>query len=392
MEGFSRPTAERAAAGGTPIGRRRRQRIVLLEEAVAAYSVALQASAVPEATRRTYAAGLKLLVAYAQQTGKAALKDLSVALVRGTMVAAMDPRVPHQHNWKGGEVIAAIVAASSRGLARWLVDQGVPNVEDLSRVKLPKSPERIQPRVQANEFQLIEAAICRRLLMPSGSRLQPRWIVMRDLALVNLMADSALRAAELCALDTDDLDLENGTVTVQQGKGRKPRVLSIEDSDPLERHGGPALKALRDYMVLRCTLPGVALWIGNKHQRLTTSSLRRIILGWCQEAGLEGNRPPHTFRRGWFTDAYHGDPRNLPVLTKRMGWSAASKDLIRRYTSGADMDWARTELQPSMSNQWRRTKPPPRQTQKPSTGNLTGNPTRATESRTDDYGQFNRKG
>jgi integrase/recombinase XerD len=46
---------------------------------------------------------------------------------------------------------------------------------------------------------------------------------VRDKAIVLLMADTGLRASEVCHLNWGDLNMENGLVRVRQGKGQKDR-------------------------------------------------------------------------------------------------------------------------------------------------------------------------
>jgi hypothetical protein len=46
----------------------------------------------------------------------------------------------------------------------------------------------------------------------------------------------------------------------------------------------------------------------------------------------------HAFRRGHFTLAYLADPRELPLLVARMGWSEQSHNMLNVYTHGAMLD------------------------------------------------------
>lgn len=48
--------------------------------------------------------------------------------------------------------------------------------------------------------------------------------MIRDAARLALLYGSGLRRAEAAGLDIEDLDRENGAITVRAGKGRKDRI------------------------------------------------------------------------------------------------------------------------------------------------------------------------
>jgi integrase/recombinase XerD len=199
--------------------------------------------------------------------------------------------------------------------------EGIPT-PDLSSLRHVKQPQRIQPRLTGSEFYALEQALGSRLLR----RRAPRFLVARDTAIIQVLVETGLRAAEMCALDVGDLNYGEGTIHVRRGKGAKDRILSIVDPDPDETDGGAVLRALADYLAHREKLPGAllepALWLSTKGNRLDPGALRAMLGHLCREAGIRGNRPPHAFRRAWFSASYQADPNSLPVLSARMGWTA----------------------------------------------------------------------
>lgn len=304
------------------------------------------------ATVRTYRNQLRWLVRFAAQTGKTNLADLTPDLVRSAMAAKMATRRRGEQSFKGGEAAAHSLVMAARCMATWLRKQGVP-VADLSVVKARKPPERVQPRVHHEEFQAIEQAILRRLV--DADRLMPRVAIARDLALIHLLAETGLRASEVCGMTVDAVNFEQGTVLVY-GKGRKERELSIVDPD--DPRGGLALKLLAEWIRARTTIQGTArhdwLWVSLRGNPLSVSDLRdSVIAPLCREAGLSGNRPPHAFRRFAFTESYLADPKLVNVLADRMGWSDKSRqDMINVYTRGAKVELARSTPIPSVVGRW----------------------------------------
>lgn len=301
-------------------------------------------------TIRGYTGHLKWLVGFAAKRGTMQLADLTPELLRAAMAHKQLPT--RALNWQGGESTAKGLAAAVRRMARWLNVQGVP-VADLSMVRAPRAPERIQPRLRQDEFKALEGAILRRLV--STDRRAPRLAIARDLALIYLLADTGLRASEVCAMTIRAVDFATGAVLVVRGKGKKQRALSVVDPD--DPSGGITLRLLADWVEMRATVCGASrtnrLWISMRGNPLNRESLRRVLLRLCLDAGLDGNRPPHAFRRASFTERYLESPESIRVLAARMGWSDKSHHMIDVYTRGAEVELARTTPVASLSARWR---------------------------------------
>lgn len=345
-ESRSRDPRSRARGKGTP---------VLIRDAIDGYVLGLEAKRASPSTIRLYGIMLRRVAAFAAAQGRFRVDELTLDVARGAVADAMGRQATRARgaNWKGGEATAYAIVCALRAFSIAARSDGVP-LPDLARMQLPRVPERIQPRLTADEFRALEAAVLRRLM--TGYAL--RFVVARDLALLSFLADTGLRASECCNLNVEDLDLEEGVVTVHRGKGDKPRMLSIRDDDPHEREGGPTMRALRDYLGYMAQTFGRsrrqrALWVTRTGARITTSGLRRVLATLCEAAGIDGNRPPHAFRRGYFSAEYRDRPTSLPVLKQRMGWSPKSHHMVEVYTRGAEIDLARDQPQPLVSKRWR---------------------------------------
>lgn len=323
---------EASSSSGHPLGGRR----VRLDDAITYFLHEWAAEGPSPNTVRTYAGQLKWFSAWAVANHKPLLSDLTPQLLRAAMVARMANAADHSQNYRGGEAAAHNMAHATRTFTRWLLAQGIA-AADLEVVKIPRVPERVQPRLRANEFNALESAVLRRLV-DTGRRV-PRVAVARDLALIYFLADTGLRASEVCALNLKSLDFERGCVLVK-GKGNKERVLSL--LDPSDPQGGVTLRLLRDWLIARGTVRLNArnqqLWTSVRGHPLSTQELRRILASLCESAGLDSSRPPHAFRRATFTEGYLADPTAIRVLAARMGWSPKSHQMIDIYTRGANMD------------------------------------------------------
>jgi integrase/recombinase XerC len=115
-------------------------------------------------------------------------------------------------------------------------------------------------------------------------------LVIRDLAMLELLYSSGLRLAELVALDLVDIDHREQIVRVT-GKGDKTRVL------PVGRH---ALTALEAWLKVRSAKPGEsAMFTGRGGRRLGARAVQQRISRLARARGLPGNLHPHTLRHSF---------------------------------------------------------------------------------------------
>lgn len=80
---------------------------------------------------------------------------------------------------------------------------------------MPKKPKKLRPTIPLEAVESMLAA-AQRGPCPT-----------RDRALMLLLLDTGPRVSELCRLDIKDLDLEEGKMTILNGKGEKDRMVSI---------------------------------------------------------------------------------------------------------------------------------------------------------------------
>lgn len=307
-------------------------------------------------TVQLYKASLARLESFAKANGHPKLLDLTPNLLRSAAAAEMNAEPAEDsdraHNWRGGEGMAVAIIAATRCMLRRLHEE-FPDLAlpDISMVKTPRVPRRIQPRLQDGEYARLESTLKLRLLRDRV----PRFLIARDLAILTLLGNTGLRADECSNLDVGDVDLNEGVIRVRRGKGNKWRILSVRDPDPAERDGGEVVRSLADYLTWRerwmARADSPALWVTLKGNRLNPTELRRMLNELCHEAGIDGNRPPHAFRRAYFTEQYRDAPNSLPVLIERMGWE--SDAMVKTYTRGVDVELARRIALPLQSKKWR---------------------------------------
>jgi site-specific recombinase XerC len=96
-------------------------------------------------TVRDYSQALKRLVGFCARLDRVHVADLDADLLRSAIREKLEEREGRSPLYKGGEASARALACATRKLASWLLAQGMP-VADLSGIRAPRVPERIQPR------------------------------------------------------------------------------------------------------------------------------------------------------------------------------------------------------------------------------------------------------
>jgi integrase/recombinase XerC len=117
----------------------------------------------------------------------------------------------------------------------------------------------------------------------------------RDRAMLEALYSAGLRVSELVGLNLDDLDLDDGLVTVR-GKGKRERLALL---------GDPARKAIRGWLEERATLlngrEDAALFLNRFGRRLTTRSVARLLEKYIAQTGIDRRSSPHTLRHSFAT-------------------------------------------------------------------------------------------
>lgn len=115
---------------------------------------------------------------------------------------------------------------------------------------------------------------------------------LRDRAIMEVFYSSALRNTELRKLELGDVDLQRLEIRVQQGKGRKPRVLPL--GEPAGVWVEKYLREGRSFF-LRERDPGF-LFLSSHGLGMSSESLSQLVRKYTQAAGLSKRVTPHLLR------------------------------------------------------------------------------------------------
>lgn len=193
---------------------------------------------------------------------------------------------------------------------RYLVREGELSASPLDGLSTPRR-EQYLPKVLSAEQ--VEGLLERPL---PGKRL----LVLRDLAIFELIYSCGLRVSELTGLDLGSVDLVEATVRVL-GKGRKERLLPV---------GRQACVALRAYLELRGEGGREEpLFINLRGGRLTARSVQRNLKKRLLQFGLPTDVTPHALRHSFATHLLDAGA-DLRAIQELLGH--ASLSTTQRYT------------------------------------------------------------
>jgi integrase/recombinase XerD len=206
---------------------------------------------------------------------------------------------------------AARMLSSVRGLHRFLLAEGVVEVDVAADVKPPKLPSSLPKAITIAQMESVLAAT-------DGDEHQQ----LRDKALLELLYATGARISEAVALNVDDV--LDGDVVRLFGKGNKQRIVPV---------GSYAQAAIEAYLVrvrpvfsARGTATP-ALFLGARGQRMSRQNAWLIIRAAAERAKLGIEISPHTFRHSFATHLLAGGA-DVRVVQELLGHASVATTQI----------------------------------------------------------------
>jgi site-specific recombinase XerD len=259
-------------------------------------------------TIRTYTAGLNAYVTWCEAQGLPV--ELSPGQVAKFMAGLFD-----------GGAEAATVLSRQRGVRRfsaWLAAEDE-TPDPLDRMKPPKLDEKIPPYVPPDALAALLATCSSRSFHD-----------VRDRAIITLMAESMVRAAELLDMTADGVSPRQRTAVVERGKGGRGRVVaySAQTARDLDRY----LRARASHRLAG----GPWLWLPvkrSKQPRLTYDGLYTSLRRRALAADPPFRLHPHMLRATGAI-AFRARGGQVTSLMALGGWSDIS--MVQRYIRAAE--------------------------------------------------------
>ena len=162
---------------------------------------------------------------------------------------------------------------------------------------------------------------------------------VRDRLILLMMLDTGLRAAELLALNFENVNHITGTLQIMHGKGDKFRVVYL---------GKKSRIALRSYY-RRIKHNEGALIVGVHGERLTYTGLRLLLKRRARKAGV-AYQSPHSFRRLFALTMLRN---GIDVFSLQLLMGHADFQMLRRYLKQAGSDLQEAHNQASPVDKWK---------------------------------------
>ena len=183
-------------------------------------------------------------------------------------------------------------------------------------------------------FRLYEMDIADKIQLPKVEKALPTFLNFgemetlltsifkkRDLAIVRLLYASGLRVSELVNLNKDSI--EENRIHVKSGKGKKDRVVFIDDG---------TVQLINDYVHGRDD-EDPALFVNQRGTRLTDRYIEILVKRHAKRAGIKKKVTPHTLRHTFATHLLQ-NKANIMVIKDLLGHASLSTTQI--YTHVTD--------------------------------------------------------
>ena len=282
-----------------------------MTEAAEAYATQLSSvRRLSPATVRAYAADLRDLAAVA---GDVEVTEVDLELLRDWLWRATER----------GDARTTIArrTASVRGFFAWALEAGLVETDPTVRLVAPKRGRALPHVATAGTLDDVLAAA-------SARAADGDVIALRDAAVLELLYAAALRVAELCGADLDDLDRGRNTIRVV-GKGSKERIVP---------YGAAAAHALDSYLTrARPALAArgagsPALFLGARGGRLGTRAAYDIVSRALAPAVGADTIGPHALRHSAATHLLDGGA-DLRTVQELLGHASLGTTQIYTHVS-----------------------------------------------------------
>ena len=170
--------------------------------------------------------------------------------------------------------------ATVRSFFSYLVRENVVKSNPMVGLSAPKAERKLPSPLDVDQItQLL-----------NGDTDKP--VLIRDLAMIELIYSSGLRLAELVSLNIDDIDFKEGVVPVT-GKGSKTRVLPV---------GKFAVERVKQWLGVRdamCKSSQRALFVSQLGKRISERNVQERFRLWGVRHGMDSRIHPHRLRHSF---------------------------------------------------------------------------------------------
>ena len=264
-------------------------------------------------TIRAYIGDLESLLTHLETIGVTDISQLELVHLRSWLA--------NQQVKGGARTTLSRRAVSVRLFTKWAVKNKY-LAKDVSATLATPKGHRTLPEV----LDIADAKTAMDSLATRASE-EETPISLRDVAMVELLYATGARVAELCGLDTSDIDYDRQTIRVL-GKGNKERSIPL---------GNPAMKALNVWLkegrdLIKNSSSGSAVFLGARGKRIDQRTVRTVVYNALQAIeGIE-RMGPHALRHSAATHLLEGGA-DLRTVQEILGHASLATTQIYTHVS-----------------------------------------------------------
>lgn len=209
--------------------------------------------------------------------------------------------------------------ATLKSFHSFLVREGACKRNPTETVPMPRKPQRLPDVLSVDQ-------VCALVESVDGTDARS----LRDRAMLEVLYGCGLRVSELCGLDCDRVDLNEGFLLVM-GKGGKERIVPV--SGEAEKALSRYLREGRMQLVRPYAKPTNAVFLNTRGGRLSRQSVFKLVQKCGREIGVS-DLHPHTLRHSCATHMLEGGA-DLRVIQDMLGHSDISTTQIYTHVQRA---------------------------------------------------------
>ncbi len=262
-------------------------------------------------------------------------RNIEARDVTQELIERYQRHIYHYRDPETGEPISLntqrVVAGHIRTFFRWMKKRGFLPTNPAADVEIPKGEKRLPVNgLTVDEVEKI-------LALPDINTA----LGLRDRAIMEVLYSTGIRRSELAALTLYDIDPKSGVLIVEQGKGRKDRVLPIGERaikwvDQYVIDGRPALISETDHG---------KLFVQTRGGPISPKVVGYIVKRYIDESGVDKKGSCHLFRHAMAT-ALLENGAEIKFLQQMLGHEQIQSTQVYGNVSIRKLKEAHTKLHP----------------------------------------------
>ncbi len=284
-------------------------------------------------TVRAYLGDVRALLEHATRAGVTSPDGLSITVLRGWLA--------EQHRAGLARSTLARRAAAARTFTAFAHARGLLDTDPGPLLGTPRIRRRLPEVARPDQLAAVLDATAGQPAA-AAAELDPRQraILLRDIAIMELLYAAGIRVSELCGLDVGDLDHGRRTIRVL-GKGGKERTVPV---------GLPAERAVQGWTqagrpVLATPASDHALFLGARGRRLDPRTARRVVHARLAAVPAVPDSGPHGLRHAAATHLLEGGA-DLRSVQEILGHASLASTQIYTHVSVARLHSAFNQAHP----------------------------------------------